>query len=257
MQEIRSVHQSEAETFLQLLCSVFELDYARAHAIFFTEPLYDLSRKWALFEEGQIASILTTVPLTFGWGKAIGIAGVATEPSCQGRGLASALLEHVITQSKSFGETGVLLFAKDTRVYDRMGFRNLDEVVRGSISSIPEVQVPLDLDYSRVRQIYDEWATHDPNRLRRDDLRWKYWRWNMRICTPVSDGYFCIEGNSVREAVVSRPPNQWPMPGQLEWFGLRSMAERLDLRIKNEERELYLMGYNVPEIPQMFLTDQF
>lgn len=257
MREIRPVQQSEAEGFLQLLCTVFDLDYARAHSIFFTEPLFDLSRKWAVFDNGQIISILTTVPLSFGWGKAIGIAGVATAVDRQGEGLASELLQHVINASQSADEARVLLFAKDTRVYEKQGFTVLDEVVRGPIKSVPEGSVPFDLDFGRVKAMYDEWSSGDPSRLVRDELRWKYWRWNLRVCTPISDGYYCIEGNAVREAVVSEAPNEWPMPGEMEWFGLRSMAKQVGIELLSEAHELYLMGFDIPAQPQMFMTDQF
>jgi hypothetical protein len=58
--EIRTIHESEGETFLRLMCGVFGLDFNRAYDVFFTEPLFDLDRKWALFEGNEMVSILTT-----------------------------------------------------------------------------------------------------------------------------------------------------------------------------------------------------
>lgn len=257
MTEIRPIKEPEAEAFLELLCRVFDLDYGRAHSIFFTEPLFDLERKWALLEKGKPVSILTTVPLEFGWGRAIGIAGVATDQRRQGQGLAGRLLEQVMSASDSAGEGGVLLFAKDTRLYERLGFRVVDRVIRGEIEAKPEQQVPLGLEFDQVRQIYDDWAAADPNRLRRDDLRWKYWKWNLRVCTPFGDGYLCFEAGIVREVVMRNPAADWILPVDSEWLGLESMARRMKVELKSLTSDLSLMAYNVPGAPQFYMTDQF
>ncbi|HVT11448.1 MAG TPA: GNAT family N-acetyltransferase [Fimbriimonadaceae bacterium] len=257
MTEIRPIQEHEAEPFLGLLCQVFDLDYGRAHSIFFTEPLFDLERKWALFENGKPVSILTTVPLEFGWGHAIGIAGVATEKERQGRGLAGKLLMEVIAESRRAGEGAVLLFAKDTRLYERLGFRIVDRVVRGEIESAPEEEIPFSLDFEQIRQMYDGWAAADPNRLRRNALRWKYWKWNLRVCTPFGDGYLCFEAGIIREIVTNAPPADWVLPAEAEWLGLESMARRLGTELKTMTPELSLMAYDVPGTPQFFMTDQF
>ena len=103
MIEIRPIHRQEADTFLELLCKVFALDLARAKHVFFKEPMFDLERKWALFEDGKMLSILTTTPLQFGFGKAFGIAGVATEESARGRGLGGQILGRVLERMPSGG----------------------------------------------------------------------------------------------------------------------------------------------------------
>jgi predicted N-acetyltransferase YhbS len=257
MTEIRSIREPEAEQFLELLCNVFDLAYARAHSIFFSEPLFDLNRKWALFDGDQILSILTTVPLQFGWGRGIGVAGVATAADRQGEGLASKLLSHVIRESEKSGEDAVMLFARDTRVYERLGFEKIDEVVRGPIVSRPEQEVPFSLDLGTVYQMYNSWAEADPNRLRRDDLRWKYWQWNLRVCTPFQDGYLCFEGGVVREVVMSRKTEDWELPPETEWLGLKSMANQLGIQMTSSQTDLHLMGYRVQGGPQFFMTDQF
>lgn len=257
MTEIRPIREPEAEPFLELLCNVFDLAYNRAHSIFFSEPLYDLNRKWALFEDGQVVSILTTVPLQFGWGRAIGIAGVATAVDKQRQGLASQLLARVIEESAKAGEGAVMLFARDTRVYERIGFQEIDHVIRGPIISRPESEVPFSIDFDDVRQMYESWAEADPGRLRRDDLRWKYWQWNLRVCTPFEGGYLCFEGGVVREVVVPKPAQDWELPVETEWFGLASMAEKIGVRLKSSETDLHLMGYKVPSQPEFFMTDQF
>ena len=62
MTEIRTIKESEGEAFLQLLCNVFKLDFDRAFSIFFSEPLFDLDRKWAMFDGPDMISISTTSP---------------------------------------------------------------------------------------------------------------------------------------------------------------------------------------------------
>src|SRR4051812_4806789 len=164
--EARPIRAGEAEDFLQLLCNVFGLDFNRAHRIFFTEPMFDLNRKWALFDGGEMVSILTTVPLDFGWGKAIGIAGVATRVERQNQGFARQLLSDVLVAAHAGGETGALLFAREPSIYSKLGFEVVDEVVHGPIAVAPEREPFAILDFQEVQTIYDHWALQDPNRLR-------------------------------------------------------------------------------------------
>src|SRR2546423_4227768 len=255
--EIRPIRAGEAETFLRLLCTVFDLDYGRAHRIFFTEPLFDLNRKWALFENGEMRSILTNVLLEFGWGKAIGIAGVATPVEHQGKRFASHLLECVIEAATKDGETGALLFARNPALYERQGFAVMDQVVRGAIDVTKEREPFGLLDFQEVQNRYETWSLQDPNRLRRDDKRWGYWRWNLRVCTAFEDGYLCTEGGVVRDCVADHPAREWPLSKGTEWLGLASMARQLGVPLLHTDHELHLMGRNIPALPQMFMTDQF
>lgn len=255
MTEIRSIRRDEAREFLRLLCEVFELDIGRAENIFFNEPMFDLNRKWALFEDGKMLSILTTVPLEFGWGRAYGIAGVATAIPHRGRGLAATLLNHVFDASCAAGEGASMLFAKERVLYERCGYEVLDEVVRTPIPLGGSTHRPPVLTFADVAERYSLWAAADPGRLRRDERRWQYWRWTLRMCTEWGDGYLCLEGNTLREAVVANPPTGWSFDAQMEWVGLREMGRTLGL--DGGKHELYLMGKAMPQPPQMFLTDQF
>ena len=178
--EIRPIHEHEAGAFLRVLCDVFSLDFQRATSIFFTEPMYDIQRKWALFESGEIKSILTTSALEFGWGRCAGIAGVATPPKFERQGYARMLLEAVIEHGTQNGEAATLLFAKRTELYAALGFEQLDVVEKGLVVSEPYVERP-QLTSTDVQRIYSSWAKESPNRLLRDARRWKYWDWLMRI----------------------------------------------------------------------------
>lgn len=256
MGEIRPILPTEASTFLRLLCDVFELDVARAEGIFHSEPLFDLQRKWALFEDGRMVTILTTVPLQFGFGNAYGIAGVATLPSERGRGHAKRLLDAVHDDARARNEGSALLFAREQTLYERAGYRVLDEVVRTPLGSQPGRQPTDLLTHEDVVERYAEWAAGDPQRLRRDANRWAYWRWTLRMCVACPGGYACLEGALVREAVTDAKPGSWCAGPGAEWLGLRTMADRLGVP-PGGAHELWLMGRDFPGVPQMFMTDQF
>ncbi|MEQ1823244.1 MAG: GNAT family N-acetyltransferase [Fimbriimonadaceae bacterium] len=249
MTEIRPVREEEAISFLTLVCDVFELDIARARAVFFNEPMFDLNRKWALIEDGAIRSVLTTVPLLFGWGDAIGIASVATHPSHRGRGLAKQLLLKALADP-----VPAYLFAADPRMYQEVGFNIIDEMVKISVGSERPLEEESPLSHDEVREIYDRWSLLHPNRLRRDDRRWQLWKWAMRYCVPTSGGYTCIEGNTIRE-IVADAGAALPAGFHGEFFGLKSMAEKLALGVGASEG--FLMGRGTDQVPEMFLSDQF
>ncbi|CAN5509178.1 hypothetical protein BH11ARM1_BH11ARM1_01280 [soil metagenome] len=252
MIEIRPITAIESETFLALLCKVFDLDTSRARSVFYSEPFYDLKHKWALFDSGRMVSILTTTPLTFGWGNAIGVAGVATLESEQGQGYASLLLSVAAPDA-----VPSLLFARDPRVYLQQGFAVVDEVVRGALVTEDSLDERAPLAFEPVRDRYEAWASEDVNRLQRDKLRWEYWKWNYRTCESCDDGYLAIESTAIREIVASSVPSVLPLFGGTDWFGLRSMTEAMQIPVISPERDLYLMTRGLPAPPQMFMTDQF
>jgi len=258
MTEIRPIRLDEADAFLELLCGTFALDLERARGIFYTEPLFDLKRKWALFEGGEMVSILTTTPLQFGWGNAYGIAGVATKKERQGEGHATKLLNHVHTASKKAGEVGALLFAKEIRLYEKNDFEPIDRVIRAPLVSSENGEPGPGLENERIREIYDQWASAHPDRLRRDEQRWRYWLWHYRVCSPYQTGYLCAEPGILRESVYETRTSALPIHSGSDWFGTTFMTDQLDIPLAAQPRvELFLMGKDIPGIPQMFMTDQF
>ena len=257
MIEIRPIKKKESERFLALLCRVFDLDASRARHVFFNEPLFDLDRKWALFVDGQMRSILTTTPLEFGFGRAFGVAGVATDPEHQRQGYGQRLIEHVLQHGAETGEPGCLLFAHKEDVYNRCGFETIDMVVRGAIVTGPFGEPPDTLPFNKVQQAYDAWASAEQSRLRRNDRRWKYWRWIPRTCEPAPGGYVCVEPHLCREAIVSPGMDEWPVMPGTSWLGLESMTEALGVPLTSRERELFVMASRIPGKIQMFMTDQF
>lgn len=257
MIEIRTIHKSEAERFLTLLCQVFNLDISRARQVFFKEPMYDLGRKWALFDGGRMSTILTTTPLVFGFGRAFGVAGVATDPDQRGRGQAQRLLEHVIEHGRAIGEPGCMLFAHQEDLYKRAGFETVDTVVRGPILSSALSETPDVVKFDHVKKSYDAWASQDPARLVRDDRRWKYWKWIPRTCEVAPGGYVCVEPHICREALVAPGLESWPVMHGTSWFGLESMTKELGVPLASRTHDLYLMARSMPARPAMFMTDQF
>jgi len=256
MTEIRPIRREEADDFLELMCDVFALDLQRAYEVFFTEPMYDLNRKWALFEGREMVSILTTTPLRFGWGKAFGIAGVATQKRRQREGHASRLIQRVLREGERAGEPSALLFARETGVYDRNGFEPLDRVVRAPIVTNNNEDGRI-LDFNETADIYDKWAEAHPDRLRRDAKRWEYWRWNYRVTAGLQGGYVCHEPGVLREAILPGKFDSLPLAPETDWLGTTFMADQFEIPLHDPVIDLYLMGHRIPGIPQMFMTDQF
>ncbi len=249
--EIRPIRRDEAEEFLHVLCQSFDLDVATARDVFYNEPFFDLGAKWALLDQGAIVSILTLTPLQFGWGWAVGVAGVATVPELRGRGHASRLIRHVLAAV----DQPALLFARAPKIYERVGFSTLDIVCRGMVLGAASDEEPGEmLDSAVFEPIYAEWAAMDPCRLVRDDRRWQLWRWHFRIATEIPGGYLCFEPGGIREAMGNSVAG---VLAGVEWYGLEKVTRSLGITLSDPKVELTLMGYRFPDPPQMFMTDQF
>ncbi|MFM9872252.1 MAG: GNAT family N-acetyltransferase [Fimbriimonadaceae bacterium] len=257
MIEVRQIQEDEVAGFLELLCEVFGLDHGRASTVFYSEPFYDLRRKWALFADGQMASILTTTPLDYGFGKAIGIAGVGTLEIHRNKGYGEKLLQIVLDDATANGEPHAILFAHQEVLYKRCGFETVDHVIRASINQTCQLPYTGMIPEAQVEQMYAEWAKQNPLRLNRDERRWRYWRYVFRETYPAPGGYVASETNLCREAIFNEPIDVWPLLPSAEWYGLRSMTKLLGVPTKDEREELLLMTRNFPDIPQMFMSDQF
>lgn len=257
MIEIRPIKRPEGETFLQLLCDVFEIDFERARSVFFSEPSFDLNRKWALFESGRMVSILTTTPIQIGQTSCVGIAGVATLPSEQGRGFAQKLIESVLVHSQVNNENHAYLFARDATVYARCGFEKIDQVVQGYITPDPEFADAETMPSMQVRSIYEKWSEVGENRFVRTPVRWDVWNWACRICEPAHDGYICYEMTTVREAVLPYGLGSWPVAPGTDWLGLEHTTEVLGVPADARPTDLFLMATPGSPKPVMFMTDQF
>lgn len=254
----RPILGTEAEAYLKLLCRVFELDFDRAQGVFFSEPLFEIERKWALFEDDVIKCVLSTVPLEFGWGRAYGVAGVATEVTEQGRGLASTLLKAVHASARQRGEGVGMLFAQKPTVYERVGYRTVDHVIEGELNVAIDPKVGDELvPTTDVRAIYHAWSHAEPHRLRRDAKRWSYWQWYLRMCVAWQGGYVCMEGNMVREWLGQEGAFPQALIQPAKFVGLESMAQRYGVPVANPKRTMELMAWDLEHPVEFFMTDQF
>lgn len=256
MIEIRTIYPSEAGEFLRLLCGVFGLDLQRANAVFFAEPFFNLDRKWALFEDGVIRSCLTTTPLIFGDGPAIGIAGVATDPECRNRGFASELLQECLAAPAHEG-LPTMLFAKNPSLYLKHGFDCTDRVVKSALVAEAPKQEPSPLPSEEIQRRYNAWAAAESNRLRRDETRWRFWNWHFRVCYAFGNGYIASEPGVLREVIPDIPVTAIPLEGDVQWYGLESMVHSLGLPVRTSVFEMHAMTRSFRHVPQLFLTDQF
>lgn len=252
-QEIRTIRADEADEFLTVLCQVFELDKDRASAVFYSEPGFDLDMKWALFDDGVMKSILTVSPLQFAEGQAMGIAGVATLPEFRSQGHAVSLLEACLSRYPR-----TLLFAQNETVYRRVGFETVDEVFRGPIAGQLEIGPEAVISLEENERRYANWAMQDPRRLQRDELRWSIWKWSLRSSEEYGpDGYVTFEAGIVREAVLPKGLDRWPVPEGAEWTGLGEVTRLLTVPAPIHPTGLKLMARGFTQSPHFFMTDQF
>lgn len=254
MTEIRTIRQEECEEYLTVLCDAFNLDHGRARTAFFGEPYFALDRKWALFDDRGMVSILSVVPTEFGDGKGIGIAGVATIEDGRGKGFATDLLKFVCTFYADRGEGKALLFARDTALYERAGFSVLDRVYLQPLA-LGRPSRPDPIDKVQIMRIYGEWSEQDKRRLRRDDARWAYWSWTFRTPLALGSGYFCYESGRLREVLPAYL--RLPVSEPTDYYGTGEMAKELGIELSNPTVDLLLMGAGFDYVPQMFMTDQF
>ena len=254
MTEIRTIRQDECEEYLSVLCESFALDLGRARTAFFGEPYFSLDRKWCLIKDRTIISILTIVPIEFGDGRGIGIAGVATREEERGSGHASELLNFVCDYYAANGAPKALLFAKEQSLYEGVGF-TLSDCVYVQPLTAGRAAHPQPVDKGKVKAIYDEWATRDPRRLRRDDARWTYWSWTLRTPVALDGGYFCYENARLRELLPSY--SRLPISEPIDFYGTAAIADAIGIALDNPMVDLYLMAKGFNYVPQMFMTDQF
>lgn len=254
MTEIRTIAEHECNDYLAVLCAAFDLDRQRAQTAFFGEPYFSLNRKWAAFLDRRLVSILTVVPIEFGDGKGIGIAGVATSEDARGKGVASELLQHVCDHYSQQGMPKALLFARSDGLYKRVGFTELDKVFSQPLP-LGRALKPRQLSSDKVRALYDRWAAADLRRLRRDNDRWKYWSWTFKTPVELGEGYFCYESNRIRELLPAF--ERLPISDHAEFYGTGEMAKVLGIDLSEATSDLLLMGRGFDYVPQMFMTDQF
>ncbi len=256
-QEIRPLIGEEVSLGLDLVCICFGLNRKRIQTLFDSDLMRETKTHWGLFEGRDLLSTITVTPLQFGWGEAAGISGVATHPDRQKQGLASCLLKETAAQESAAGRVGSILLANEARVYEKAGYSVTDRVIDGTIMTSEPVDQAADVSDEETEQLYAEWAEADPGRMRRDETRWRAWRWLGRRYERLSQGVACCEPGLVREAVLNETLDRWPLPAGTRWVGLKSIADQMGVPLQSTRDDLLLMSKDIPGPVQLFLTDQF
>lgn len=251
MRTVRPLHRSESRAFIDLMCECFHLEHVNDLATHTADPHWVRSTRWGLFLNEELVSILSAAPLQFGWGRAIGIASVATKSSFRGDGMALQLLGEVIAAANASGFEGAVLFANHENLYRRAGFELIDTVISGTLVRVSDSAKPV--ARSEVRTLYDKWSFSDPSRLRRTASDWSRWRSRWRDCHLSGGGYVAVDCGQVREAVNAAEP--LPVEPGVKWYGLNSMSDGFEMSDRCDE--LLVMARGIPGLPQMFMTDQF
>ena len=119
-------------------------------------------------------------------------------------------------------------------------------VVRGPIVTDELGDAITTFPFQRVQSRYNEWAAQDPSRLRRNERRWRYWRWIPRTCEPAPGGYVCVEPHLCREALVAPGLERWPVMPGTSWLGLESLTKALGVPLSSYDKELFVMAHSMP-----------
>ncbi len=248
--EIAPLPKGAEDEALELTCRIFGLEFSYASAYWNAPPIRAQSRRWGLWHNGRLASVACLTPLEFGWGPAVGISGVGTAPEARRMGLAGMLLNAAAPDP----DLPAMLFAHQPGLYEGLGFRVVDHIVKGTLSG-GEAAEPAPSE--EVRAAYGAWADASPHRLRRTPERWEAWEWTERRCPAAGGGYVGVERLFVREAVLDDPLDQWPVPEDMVWTGSETLTARLQPPLKRSWRELLVMTRAFPAVPEFFMSDQF
>ncbi|MEP0767464.1 MAG: GNAT family N-acetyltransferase [Fimbriimonadia bacterium] len=229
---------------LELICKAFDVDRQAAEPIFFADPFFDLSHKWLLFDGEQPVSTATVVPLEMqmgGWYmRCAGIAGVATDPSQQGKGYASRLLRDLLVALPEMGYVAAALVPNRRPIYERLGFVMVGERIRARLTPpIRGIGGPARWasweDADLLARLYRLHGGHRLGALRRGEERWHYVLWqNPRIALfgDPPAGYAVLSeepGALVVKEVM--PPAPYALPPSLldhQTISITGRVEDLD-----------------------------
>jgi predicted acetyltransferase len=186
MQEIRAVHHEELDAMLAVMCESFMLPFASARDLFYKDPYFDIEKKRALLEDGEIISCLTIMETRMWIGAAAaqvgGVAGVATRPTHRRNGYAGRLLEETIRTLRAQRCPFSALFPFSYDYYRRFGWEHAGTQMR--VSTAPnllptftdsrQVRPALPSDIAEMQQIYDQSSHRRTGSCLRDRKRWTY-----------------------------------------------------------------------------------
>lgn len=205
--EARAARPDEAEAVLHTLCAAFGLDADAARPIFYADPYYDLPHKRVLsLPDVGIVSCLTIVPTMVRVGgvpvAAGGVAGVATWPEWQRRGLAADLLEATVPALwEEFGYPLSLLHPLAAPFYRRFGWETASSFLPWTAipSALPRpaeatyIRPALDSDWPAIRALHAELTGGDTGACVRDSRRWAL----IEMPVPGREAYVYEDANGI------------------------------------------------------------
>jgi predicted acetyltransferase len=199
---IRAIEPAEFPAFCGVIGQAFHStgpeEASREHEL----RTFEFDRSAAVFDGDEIVgtSCAFTFQLSIPGGSAdtAGISAISVVPTYRRRGIMSAMIEHLLTDSLARGEAVAVLFASESEIYGRFGFGCASEQLRYTIRRGEGGMLPLALpsqrDVPRIRigdpakhhselaAVYATVAASRPGMPGRDD-RW----WQARTDDPEYD----------------------------------------------------------------------
>ena len=88
--------------------------------------LYDHVRDFTVYVDGKDAGVLGCCALQFCWDDLAEIRSLAVHPEHVGKGIGSKLVEHALSDAKSFGIQKVFALTYRPNFFNRFGFQQID-----------------------------------------------------------------------------------------------------------------------------------
>lgn len=154
------------------------------YSIVLRDPKYRSDFSLAIMQKNRVVShvqmydrtlMFQGQPIRFG-----GIANVSTRPECRGRGYAQILLKLAVEIFKREGMLGSMLFTDINPFYERLGWKNLEQLEQDvSVESLKNLRPPfqsyrriLESDYPALQEIFTQRQPFLPGTQLRDLIYW-------------------------------------------------------------------------------------
>jgi predicted acetyltransferase len=204
--EIDWASPDELERVLLVMCEAFEMPYAAARPIYYSDPTLDAANKRVLRLDGQIVSCLTVVDTTCHLGEVTvrmaGIAGVATAVAARRQGFAGRLLLDTLgaLAQRGYALAALLPFSRD--FYRRLGWETASEIWRyeAALACLPgylnarELRPAALTDIPTLNALYEEETRGRALHCLRDTRRWQTILEHTRVSLVYAGSAGGIEG---------------------------------------------------------------
>ncbi len=235
--EIRCLTESDLPDFIDALSTGFLDRPDIAKVVAEVQPLWELDRTWAAFDQGSVCGTFRSWPteLTVPGGARLPGAAVTTVtvmPSHRRRGVLRAMAGAAHGQFRELGEAFGLLYASEYPIYGRFGYGPACRVATWMLDTTetaffgePTRGVELARADERVRDatkaVYEAWRIRRTGEIRRREARWDFdlglrdtaWgkRWNGFVAlhrdgSGTVDGYVLYRAEEKWEQRMPRYP---------------------------------------------------